>query len=478
MLKKLWKQPFAVKFAACLAVYVVLAGIFSWVVGQDWRAEAKSTDAVSRAAMVGDMASGAELAQSFTAKADRLTALTVDVSRWDENGAFDAALLQGDEVLWSAHFAGAAIPADGAMSLDLPSGGIACRGAELTLRITSGGGVSFWWGDKYHVGKFDVAAELPGVLRLDGAEQPGMLVMRQLGEDELHAAQWVWPVAALLALIASAVAIHVHRCAVKGRPNRILDTARLLSRYSYLTRQLVSRDFKVKYKSSVLGVFWSFLNPLLMTVVYNFVFSTLFHSDIEHFVVYLMSGIIIFSYFSDSSNLGLLSIIGNANLINKVYVPKYIYPLTKIFSSAINMIISFVPLFIIMLFTGVPFTKSLLLLPLLVVFVVAFCAGVSLFLSAATVFFQDIRFLWSVVITVWNFLTPIFYPESIIPAQYLFLYRLNPLYQFCTFARTIILGGAAPSPLSFLWCLLACGIPLAVGILVFRKTQDQFALYL
>ena len=143
------------------------------------------------------------------------------------------------------------------------------------------------------------------------------------------------------------------------------------------------RDFKIKYKASVLGVLWSFLNPLLMTFVYMFVFSTLFRSSsIENFVVYLMSGIILFNYFSEATNLGMQSIVGNAGLITKVYMPKYILPISKVLSSAINLVISLIPLMIMMALTGVRFSKSLLLIPLVLVFLILFCVGVSLILAS------------------------------------------------------------------------------------------------
>ena len=251
-----------------------------------------------------------------------------------------------------------------------------------------------------------------------------------------------------------------------------------IKRYKYLLKQLVGRDFRVKYQASVLGVLWSFLNPMLMAFVYYFVFSTIFKSAIDHFIVYLMSGIILFNYFSESTSLSLISVVGNAPLITKVYIPKYIFPVTKALSSAINLAISFIPLFALMLFTGVPFHKSLLLIPLLLFFLVGFATGVGLILSAMYVFFRDVGFLWSVLISIWNFLTPIFYPVSIIPDKYMPFYQLNPMYQILSFARSIILNGVSPAPQAYLFCLLWSMGTLAVGLAVYYKSQDKFCLYL
>ena len=223
---------------------------------------------------------------------------------------------------------------------------------------------------------------------------------------------------------------------------------------------------------------WSFLNPLLTMAVYLFVFSTIFKSNIEYFPAYLLTGIVMFNYFSESTSLGLNSIVGNRALITKVYMPKVIYPVSKVLSSAINLFISFIPMIIVLLITGVPIHKSFLLLPLAVAFLIAFCLGVTLILSTMTVFFRDTQFLWGILITIWNFLTPIFYPESIIPAAFRTLYHLNPLYQIIYFMRCVTIGGVSPTPVTYLYCFLVSAVPLLLGLLVFRRKQDRFVLYL
>ena len=238
------------------------------------------------------------------------------------------------------------------------------------------------------------------------------------------------------------------------------------------------RDFRVKYQASVLGVLWSFLNPLLSMFVYLLVFSTIFKSNIEYFPAYLLTGIVLFNYFSESTSLGLNSIVSNRALITKVYMPKMIYPLAKVLSSAVNLLVSFIPMLIVMVATGVPIHKSLLLLPVVVVFLVAFCLGMTLILSTLTVFFRDTQFLWGILITVWNFLTPIFYPETIIPASFRTIYHLNPLYQIVYFMRCITVGGVSPTPVTYLYCFLVSFIPLAVGLFIFRRKQDRFVIYL
>ena len=195
-------------------------------------------------------------------------------------------------------------------------------------------------------------------------------------------------------------------------------------------------------------------------------------------MVYLMCGTILFSYVSESTPLGLNSIVGNADLITKVYIPKYIFPLSKALSSAINLLISMIPLMVLMMLDHLQFSKALVLIPVLVVLLILFCAGLSLVLSSLMVFFRDTQFLWSVIILMWNFLSPVFYPESIIPASILDIYRMNPLYQYMSFLRNIALNGKAPGPQCFAYCSLAALISISVGLLVFRKLQNRFALYL
>ncbi len=268
-------------------------------------------------------------------------------------------------------------------------------------------------------------------------------------------------------------------CAHKNRPSRWFYPLNIFRRYNFLIAQLVRRDFKTKYKRSALGVLWSFLNPLLMMGVQYIVFSNLFRNDsIKNYPVYLLTGIVLFSFFSESSNMGLSAIVTNAALITKVYVPKYIYPLCRTLSSLINMSFSLIPLFLVILLTKTTFAWSFLLLIFDFACLTVFCLGVSLTLSALMVFFRDIQFLWSVILTVWTYLTPIFYPVDIIPKQFLTLYKLNPLYHFVTFARTVILDGRSPALSSYGICLGAALLMLCIGSLFFAKTQKKFTLYL
>ena len=249
-------------------------------------------------------------------------------------------------------------------------------------------------------------------------------------------------------------------------------------KHSYLLKQLVSRDFKVKYKRSILGVLWSFFNPLLMMLIQYIVFSNLFRFDIDNYVVYLLCGIVVFNYFSDATNQCLGSIIGNTSLITKVYLPKYIFPLSKVLSCAINFCVSLIPLFIIAFATGIRPSFAWFLIPLDILFLLIFLIGMGLILAVLMVFFKDIQFLWGVVMTAWMYATPIFYPANIIPVQFKFIQEFNPIFHVINFLRLIIIDGVVPGPSTFYACIISSVAVLIIGWIFYNRTRKSIPLYL
>lgn len=471
------RRSFAGRLSFFIIVYLLTALLMYWIVADDWQYTAVETDSVSMGTL---LPAGSEVSQTFTSSMDGLERVAI-APHFDEAnpaGTVSLRISEGDTVLWSTTLACDQLTSDQVNEIEVTPYVSDVQGKRLTLTVQpEDAALALWSGTTMSAGKFDVSVATSG-LRVNGEDAEGQLVMTVGGHNVLHAAALFWPVALALGLTCVAVAVITHLQIKKGRRTVLTVLADVCKRYGYLLKQLVWRDFRVKYKASVLGMLWSFLNPLLTMMVYYFVFSTLFRSDVEYFPVYLMSGIILFNFFSESTAQGLLAIVSNSSLITKVYMPKYIYPLSKVLSSALNLCISFIPLALVMIITGVPFTKSLLLLPWVILFLILFSVGMSLLLSAMNVFFRDTQFLWSVLITMWNFLTPIFYPESIIPARFITLYHLNPLYQIVYFMRSIVLGGVSPTPVTYIYCTAACLITLAAGLLVFRKSQDKFALYL
>lgn len=249
-------------------------------------------------------------------------------------------------------------------------------------------------------------------------------------------------------------------------------------KYENLLKNLVSRDIKVRYRRSMLGMVWTVLNPLLMMIVITIVFSTLFRQNIEHFPIYYLAGSIIFSFNSETTSNALYSIIGNASLMKKVYIPKYLFPLSKTVSGLVNLGFSLIAIFIVMLVLGVEFRPTLLLLPIPIFYTFLFSAGLGLLLSAATVFFRDISHFYSVFVMAWTYFTPIFYPESILPDTAMRVMQWNPMYHYVNYMRDLILYGRFPSMQENLLCFLIGAGMLVVGMYVFYKKQDKFVLYI
>lgn len=267
----------------------------------------------------------------------------------------------------------------------------------------------------------------------------------------------------------------------------IKDILGNFKRYWFLMSQLISRDFKVKYKRSVLGVVWSLLYPILMLAVMAVVFSQMFKFKVEgvNYLVYLMTGIIMFNYFSEASNNAMTSVVSNFSLINKVYIPKYIFPIAKCLFVGINFALTLIPwLGIIALsYFGLGeytchFNIYFLILPYVFLCMFLFTVGIGMLLSCVSVFLRDIFYIYGIIIMIWNYLTPVFYSIEIIPESLQALFKLNPLYQFLTAAREIVLYGRCPSAFSLI-LIGALGVGmLLIGGFVFKKNQDKFIYYI
>lgn len=306
----------------------------------------------------------------------------------------------------------------------------------------------------------------------------GSICFSVSGTEKIGISQYYWFIMSAVGLFFALILFFSYKNYLNGRSNYLVTAIAALYRYQFLISQLVIRDFKSKYKRSILGVFWSFLNPLLTMTVQFLVFSTFFKADTRNYPIYLLSGVVCFSFFNECTTMCLSSISGNARLITKVYIPKYIFPLARTISSSVNLGISLVPLLLASLILGVAIKPQALLFFYFLICLVIFSLGVGLFLSALMVFFRDIQFLWTVLTQIWMYATPIFYPAEIIPEQYKFIVRLNPLYHFIGNARTCLIDGISPEPRAYLFCLAFALISLLIGAYTFKKTQDKFALYL
>lgn len=255
----------------------------------------------------------------------------------------------------------------------------------------------------------------------------------------------------------------------------------------FILKQLVTKDFKIKYRRSVLGVAWSVLNPLLMMVVMSIVFSTIFGQSRngsitpEMYPLYLIVGNITFSVMSESTNQALMSIIWASSLLKKVKVHRWVFPVQKVLFSLVNFSFSLVAVALVMLFFRVVPTWHLILLPVCLLLLMCFCMGLGMMLSALAVFFRDVMHLWTVVITAWMYLTPIFWTTDYISQMAHWIQVLvvvNPMYNYLQFMRDIFLFNTVPSALTFGLCVAWAVIALAVGYTVFHKTEHKFILYI
>ncbi len=250
-----------------------------------------------------------------------------------------------------------------------------------------------------------------------------------------------------------------------------------LKKDGFILRSLVSKDFKLKYRRSVLGVAWSVLNPLFMMIVLSIVFSYMFRWNIDNYPLYLILGTILFNYMSAATSTGMTSIIDAASLIKKIRVNKAVFPLEKVVFELLNFVISLIAVVLVMAWFRVVPTANILFLPLLMVYVFLFCAGLSLLLSALAVFFRDVIHLWSVIITAWTYATPLFYPIELLSPALQQVMLFNPMYHYVTYFREIVLWGTTPGLMENLIGLGMGLIMLVIGIFAFRRSQKKFILY-
>ena len=249
-------------------------------------------------------------------------------------------------------------------------------------------------------------------------------------------------------------------------------------KYEPLIRELVTRDLKVKYRRSFLGYVWSILNPLLMMALQTIIFSYMFSSNIPNYPLYLICGNTLFTFFNESANMGMSSVLGSASLIKKVYIPKYIFPLSRVTSSFVTMIFSLAAVLLVMLFTRATLYPTLLLFWVPLIFEFLFCCGIALLLSALAVYFRDIQYLFGILTMAWMYATPIFYPIEQLPPFAQTLMKFNPMYHYINLFRNLVIYGNIPGPNTWIACVVSSVVMLALGLWVFRKLQRNFILYI
>lgn len=461
----------------CLMIYLGLAILFYWIAKEaiTYRSEVK--EAAVQTKEIGEIVDGDVIEQKITYLGDFLSSFTFQVATYARENIgtiqievsaepFDS---KGNEDIVVQVYDMKTIRDNSSITMKVQR---KAEGGEWYIRITSNGAsygnsITFYATEEL---------ELDQQVFRNGQPQGLALCVEIEGGRTTFLGKWYWECVLVIGGVLILVFFGMFGKGEKERlGNRLVSHIR---QYGFLVNQLVKRDFKAKYKRSALGFFWSFLNPLLTMLVQYVVFSTIFRSDIDNFPVYLLSAGIVFNFFTESVGGGLCAIVGNSALITKVSVPKYIYPFSKVLSTAINLLISMLPLLFAVWITGEEITIAFLLLPFLFLCLLVFCVGMSLILSTSMVFFRDTQFLWGILSLVWMYATPIFYPESIIPEHFRFVLQWNPMYHYLKFFRTILMQGVSPQMEEYGYCIGFALLFLGIGAWIFQRAQKTFVLYL
>lgn len=259
------------------------------------------------------------------------------------------------------------------------------------------------------------------------------------------------------------------------QPHPLVEELLALVKYRDLILQFVSRAIKTRYKRSVLGVLWTMLNPLLTMVVLTLVFSQLFRFSVKNYPIYVLSGLVVWNFFSSATNSAMGEMLWSGSLLARIYVPKSVFSLSAVGVSLVNLLLALIPLFAIAIFLGTKLSGTIFVMPFAILILAAFALGVGLLLSTAVVYFADMAPVYEVLLIIWFYATPIIYPVEIVPEQFLWLLKLNPLYYMVALFRAPLYSATVPPPSDW---LIAAGFALGaliVGSLVFTSKSNEYA---
>lgn len=245
----------------------------------------------------------------------------------------------------------------------------------------------------------------------------------------------------------------------------------------FLITELVRRDFKARYNQSILGVFWCVLQPTLTMLLLYAVFSIFFKSGVKNFSLYLISGIVFYQFFTETTSSAMRSIRQNSALITKIKIPLWTYPVTQAVASLVNFMVALIPLFVVVYLTNVPIKATMFLLFYSTFCMLLFSLGIGLILAALVIFFQDIEFLWGFACLLFMYATPIFYPDTQLLLIHHYMLYFNPLYHIIHFSRTV-LNGDIPPIKEFIICAIFAIVSITVGQFIFGRLKKTFVHYL
>ena len=250
-----------------------------------------------------------------------------------------------------------------------------------------------------------------------------------------------------------------------------------LKQHQFLFEELVKRDFAKRYKRTILGMAWSVLSPLLNLVIMWLMFGKLLGGNINHYVIYLFSGQLVFAYFSEATNNGMVSLAGNAGIYTKVNVPKYLFLLSQNVSALINFLLTMLIYFLFVGMERIAFSWKFLFLLYPIGCLVIFNLGMGMILSALFVFFRDMQYLWGIATQLIMWMSATFYTIDSFTETQKHLFLLNPLYLFIRYFRKIVLEGSVPVMQFHLLMLVDALLALGIGAWMYKRFNTEFLYY-
>lgn len=255
-----------------------------------------------------------------------------------------------------------------------------------------------------------------------------------------------------------------------------LEELQEIVRYRSLVLQFIRRDILTRYKRSVLGITWTMLTPLGTMLVLTIVFSRAFGLNQKGYAAYVLSGLIAWTFFAQTTNASMVNLVWGGSLLNRIYVPRTVFAVSAIGTGLVNLTLSLIPLIIVVLITGLPITWSILFIPVPMLLLAMFSLGMGLILSAIAIYFVDVTEMYQVVLTAWLYLSPVIWTESLIPGGIVpILVKLNPMYHLINLFRAPIYAGNIPSIQEIAISAGVAIITLIIGWWFFSKRADEFA---
>lgn len=245
--------------------------------------------------------------------------------------------------------------------------------------------------------------------------------------------------------------------------------------YRQMLFSLVKKDLRGRYKASVLGFLWTFINPLLQLVIYTIVFSVIMRSGIENFYLFLFVALVPWLFFSSCLQSGATIVVNNQDLVKKIYFPRIVLPISYVTSSFVNMLLSFIVVFAVLIFSGYGMNFFVLLyLPLVMIIEYILSLGIALISSACTVYLRDLEHILGIVGMAWMYLTPVIYPPELVPEKYQLIFNLNPMTSIIEAYRDILYYKTPPQMETLLLAMVLGVVVVFIGSFVFNKLQKGF----